>query len=82
MIYKTSDGLEFWMDYKKSGSPLMAPKIRTGDPEVSIIFVPTTDDHDDAYLMHYYGTSMVFSNPAPSLRRHCDVHGHCCRKAS
>lgn len=48
MIYKTSDGLEFWMDYEKSGSPLVAPTIRTSNPEISIIFVPVTADHDDA----------------------------------
>lgn len=74
VIYKTSGGLEFWMDYEESGCPLVAPAIRTRDPEISIIFVPATADHDDAYLMRYYGTSMVFSNPAPSLHRHCDVH--------
>ncbi|KIC12989.1 hypothetical protein RA19_00905 [Leisingera sp. ANG-M1] len=74
VTYKTIDGLEFWMDNEKPGAPLVAPTIRTSNPEVSIVFVPNTGDDDDAYLMQFNGTSMIFSNPAPALRRHCDVH--------
>ncbi len=61
--YKTGDGLEFWMDYQKHGPPFAAPTIRTTNPEIKVVFVPTAMHADDAYLMQHYETSIVFSRP-------------------
>lgn len=70
--YKTSDGLEFWMDYQNSKAPYVAPTIRTADPEVSIVFVPTPMSYDEAFLMQYHGVSIVFSRPGCASRMHND----------
>lgn len=73
VTYKTSDGLEFWMDYQHAEEPYKAPTIRTADPEVRIIFVPIPMHVNQAYLMQYHGTSIVFSHPNDASRLHNDV---------
>lgn len=68
--YKTSDGLVLWMDYIRAGEPGVSPTIRTVEPGISIVFVPTSMNADEAFLMHYHGTSIVFSRPGEASRMH------------
>ncbi|MEO3416185.1 hypothetical protein AAFO92_16150 [Roseovarius sp. CAU 1744] len=68
--YKTSGGLEFWLDYTRSKEPFIAPTIRTRDPEICIIFVPNSPHADEAYLMRYHGKLIIFSRPDNSSRLH------------
>ncbi len=71
-VYKTSDGLEFWMGSLVRGAPFQAPTIFTSDPEISIVIVPGTEACEKSYLMRYFGTTMVFSKPSAATIRHSD----------
>ncbi len=65
-VYKTPEGLSFWMDYRDRGSPYEAPTIRTTDPDVWICFMPPLFRDTEAFLFCCDGERWIFSRPDAS----------------
>ncbi|WP_146346371.1 hypothetical protein [Falsiphaeobacter marinintestinus] len=65
-VYKTSAGLEFWMDYRMAEAPMVASTIRTVNPETFITFVPVGMRGDDIFLMQHGRRRIAFATPSAS----------------